>query len=108
MNTRTSFTVRMKKYELALEKREAAEGEKYVPYTVTVRVDGSEKNGTVRGTLQFTPAAIEAAQKRSAQKGGSPEDLLAAAAARSLSAEIIVRKLKPDFSFVVDHRWLPD
>jgi hypothetical protein len=98
----------MTKYELVLEKRDPAEGEKFHPYTATVRAEGAQSNGSVRGTLQFTPGALEAAEKRAAQKGASPDDLLTVAAARSLSAEVIVRKLKPDFSFVVDHRWLPD
>lgn len=100
---RTTFTVRNRKYELILEKREPGEGEKNHPYTATV----SGQNATpVRGTLQLTPGALEAAQKIAAAKSVSVDDLLAPAGARALAAEVLVRKLKPDFSFVVDHRWL--
>jgi hypothetical protein len=100
---RTTFTVRDRKYELVLEKREPGEGEKYHPYTATV----SGQNGSpVKGTLQFTPGALEAAQKMAAEKRLSVDDLLAGAGARALAAEVLVRKLKPDFSFIVDHRWL--
>ncbi len=100
---RTTFTVRNKSYELVLEKRELGEGDKNQPYTATV----SGQNGSpVRGTLQVTPGALEEAQKMAAAKGVSIEDLLVKAGARSLAAEVLVRKLKPDFSFVVDHRWL--
>jgi hypothetical protein len=100
---RTTFTVRNRKYELVLEKREPGEGEKNHPYTASV----SGQNGSpVRGTLQFTPGALDAAQKMAAAKGVSIDDLMASAGARALAAEVLVRKVKPDFSFVVDHRWL--
>lgn len=100
---RTTFTVRSRKYELVLEKREPGEGEKNHPYTASV----SGQNGSpVRGTLQFTPGALDAAQKMAAAKGLSIDDLMASAGARALAAEVVVRKVKPDFSFVVDHRWL--
>ena len=100
---RTTFTVRNRKYELVLEKREPGEGEKNHPYAASV----SGQNGSpVRGTLQFTPGALGAAQKMAAAKGVSIDDLLASAGGRALAAEVLVRKVKPDFSFVVDHRWL--
>ena len=99
---RTTFTVRNQKYELSLEKREPAEGEKNHPHTATV----SGPNGTVRGTLNFTQGSLDAAQKMAEAKGPSVDDLLVAAAGRSLAAEVLIRKLKPDFSFIVDHRWL--
>jgi hypothetical protein len=100
---RTTFTVRDKKYEVVLEKREPGEGEKNHPYTATVSgPDGS----SVRGTLLFTPGALAEAPKIAAAKGSSVDELLASAGARALVAEIVVRKLKPDFSFIVDHRWL--
>ena len=100
---RTTFTVRNRKYELVLEKREPGEGEKNHPFTASV----SGQNGSpVRGTLQFTPGALDAAQKMAAAKGLSIDDLMASAGARALAAEVVVRKVKPDFSFVVDHRWL--
>ena len=98
----TTFTVRNKKYELSLEKRDPAEGEKNHPYSATV----SGQSSPVRGTLQFTQGALDAAQKTAASKGGSVDELLVAAGARSLAAEVVFRKLKPDFSFIVDHRWL--
>ncbi len=100
---RTTFTVRNRKYDLVLEKREPAEGEKNHPYTATV---SGENGGPVRGTLQFTPGAIEAAQKRASEKGASAEDLLASGGAKSLASEVLIRKLKADFSFIVDHRWV--
>jgi hypothetical protein len=100
---RTTFTVRNRKYELVLEKRQPAEGEKNHPYAATV---SGENGSPVKGTLQLTPGAMDAAQKIAAAKGASIDDLLASAGARSLAAEVLVRKLKPDFSFVVDHRWL--
>jgi hypothetical protein len=100
---RTTFTVRNRKYELVLEKREPGEGEKNHPYTATV----SGQNGSpVRGALQFTPGALDAGQKMGAAKGVSIDDLLASAGGRALAAEVLIRKLKPDFSLVVDQRWL--
>jgi hypothetical protein len=99
---RTTFTVRNKKYELSLQKKEPAEGEKNHPYTAVV----SGENGTVNGTLNFTQGALDAARKMVEEKGASIDDLLVAAGGRSLAAEILIRKLKPDFSFIVDHRWL--
>ncbi len=102
---RTTFTVRNRKYELVLEKREPGEGEKNHPYTATV----SGQNGSpIRGTLQFTPGALDAAPKVASAKGSSVDDLLASAGARSLAAEVLIRKLKPDFSFIVDHRFLSE
>ncbi len=92
-----------RKYELVLEKREPGEGEKNHPFTAAV----SGQNGSpVRGTLQYTAGALDAAQKMAAAKGVSVDDLLASAGARALAAEVLVRKLKADFSFIVDHRWL--
>ncbi len=100
---RTTFTVRNRTYELVLEKRQPAEGEKNHPYTASV----SGQNGSpVRGTLQFTPEALDSGQKMASARGASTDDLLASAGGRALAAEVVVRKLKPDFSFVVDHRWL--
>jgi hypothetical protein len=102
---RTTFTVRNKKYELALEKRDPAEGEKNHPYTATATGQNGP-DGPVRGTLLFTPGALDAAQKMAAAKGTSVDELLVDAGGRALAAEVVIRKLKPDFSFVVDHRWL--
>lgn len=100
---RTTFTVSNKKYELVLEKRQPGEGEKFHPYTATV---SGQDGGPIRGTLQFTPGALESGQAMAAGKGVSVDDLLGGAGARALAAEVLIRKLKPEFSFVVDHRWL--
>jgi hypothetical protein len=102
---RSKFKVRDKEYEVVLEKRERAEADKFEPYGATVTVSG-QAGGAVKGTLQFTPETIAAAEKQAAGKGESVGDLLARASGRSLAAEVLIRKLKPDFSFVVDHRWL--
>ncbi len=108
---RTTFTVRNKKYELALEKRDPAEGEKNHPYTATVTGQNGPDTPVrpVRGTLQFTQGALDAAQKMAAAPSGnahSADELLVTAGGRALAAEVVLRKLKPDFSLVVDHRWL--
>jgi hypothetical protein len=100
---RTTFTVRNRKYELVLEKRQPGEGEKNHPFTASV---SGQNESPVRGTLQFTPGALDAGQKLGAAKGVSVDDLLASAGGRALAAEVLIRKLKPDFSLVVDHRWL--
>lgn len=100
---RTKFKVRDKEYEVSLEKRQPAEGDKFLPYSATVT---GQNGGTVKGTIQLTPEALEAAQKKSTEGGTSADDLLASATGRALAAEVLIRKLKPEFSFVVDHRWL--
>ncbi|MGH9337667.1 MAG: hypothetical protein ACRD21_28280, partial [Vicinamibacteria bacterium] len=73
---RTRFSVREKSYDLVLEKRERAEADKFHPFTATV---SQNSGGPVGGTLQFTPEALEAAQKAASQKGGSADILLAEA-----------------------------
>jgi hypothetical protein len=102
---KTKFKVRDKEYEVVLERRAKAEGDKFEPFAATV---SGQPGGPVKGTMQFTPEALEAAQKKAAGGGGgaSLDDLLAHATARSIAAETVIRKLKPDFSFVVDYRWL--
>jgi hypothetical protein len=99
---RTTFTVRNQTYELSLEKREPKEGEKNHPHAATV----TGQSTPVTGTLQVTQGALDAAQKMAAEEGASVEKLLTEAGARALAAEVVIRKLKPDFSFIVDHRWL--
>lgn len=96
---KTSFKVRGKDYEAVIEKRERGEGDKYNPYGVTVT---GQPGGSISGTLQLTDSALEAAQK----KGGDANGALASACGRSIAAELVIRKLKPDFSFIVDHRWV--
>jgi hypothetical protein len=100
---RTNFKVRDKEYEVSLEKRERGEGDKFIPYSAAV---SGQNEGTVKGTIQLTPQALEAAQKKSAEGSTSVDDLVASASGRALAAEVLIRKLKPDFSFVVDYRWL--
>lgn len=96
---KTSFKVRGKAYEAVIEKRERGEGDKHHPYHVTV---SGQPGGDVSGTLQLTDSALEAAQK----KGSDSDQALASACGRSITAELVIRKLKPDFSFIVDHRWV--
>lgn len=100
---RTKFTVRDREYEVVLEKRERGEAEKFQPFTATV---SGQPGGPVRGTMQFTPEAYEAARKKASEGGTSEDELVARASGRSLASEVLIRKLKPEFSFVVDHRWL--
>lgn len=100
---KTKFKVRDKEYEVVLERRAKGEGDKFEPFAATVSGSGV---GPIQGTLQFTPEALEAAQKKATEDGKTMEDLLVHASARSLAAEMVIRKLKPDFSFVVDYRWL--
>jgi hypothetical protein len=100
---RTKFTVRNQEYEVVLEKRERGEADKFQPFTATV---SGQSGGPVRGTMQFTPEAYEAAKKTAAERGSSEDELVARASGRSLASEVLIRKLKPEFSFVVDHRWL--
>ena len=101
---KTKFQVGGSEYEVALEKRERAESDKFQPFTAIV---AGSTGGAVKGTMQFTEEALQAAQKRAeGAKGISVDALLADASARSLAAELVIRKLKPDFSFVVDPRWL--
>jgi hypothetical protein len=99
----TKFKVRDNEYEVVLERRSKGEGDKFEPFTATV---SGQPGGPVKGTLEFTPDALEAAQKKAAEGGGSLDELLAHASARSIAAETVIRKLKADFSFVVDYRWV--
>jgi hypothetical protein len=100
---KSKFRVRDREYEVVLEKRAKGEADKFEPYGATV---SGQPGGSVAGTLQFTPETIAAAEKKAAGKGESLGDLLARASGRSLAAEVVIRKLKPEFSFVIDHRWL--
>jgi hypothetical protein len=100
---KTKFKVRDKEYDVVLERRAKGEGDKFEPFTATV---SGQPQGPVKGTMQFTPEALEAAQKKAAADGTSLDELLVHASARSIAAEMVIRKLKPDFSLVVDYRWL--
>ena len=55
--------------------------------------------------IRLTDRAVEAAGEK-ATDGVSAADVLAAGCGKSLASEILIRKLKPDFSFVIDYRWL--
>lgn len=100
---KSQFTVHNQQYEVALEKKERGEEDKFNPYGVTVT---GQPGGAVEGTCQLTDRAIELAEEKAAAEGVSAGDLLARACGRSLASELVIRKLKPGFSFVVDYRWL--
>ena len=100
---KTTFQVRDRQYELSLEKRERAEGEKFNPFEITV---SGQDGGSVTGTMQMTDDTLKDAEDKAASEGISSEALLGRACGRSLAAELVIRKLKPGFSFIVDHRWL--
>lgn len=100
---KTTFKVREKEYTVELSKKERTEEDKFNPYAAKV---SGQVGGDVQGLIQVTDAAIEMAGEKAASGGGSEGDLLAKACGRSLASEILIRKLKPEFSFVVDYRWL--
>jgi hypothetical protein len=100
---KTTIEVRGKQYQIELGRPEKPEGEKF--NLCPVRVQGQE-GGEVRGTLKVTDLARERAKERASREGGNEDDWLARACGRSLAAEVLIRKLQPDFSFLVDHRWL--
>ena len=97
-----SFSVHDKQYEVSLEKKERGEGDKFNPYRAKVR----GPSGEVEGTCLLTDYALEKAAELAGSGGASADELLAQACARALHSELVIRDLKPDFSFVVDHRWL--
>jgi hypothetical protein len=99
---RTTFTVRNRKYELVLEKREPGEERKTTRHRFGV---GSERKPGP-GHPSIHSGSSRAAPKIGRGEGRFLDDLLASAGARALAAEILIRNLKPDFSFIVDHRWL--
>lgn len=100
---KTTFQVHDRNYELSLEKRERAEGDKFNPYEITV---SGQDGGPVTGTMQITDDTLKDAEEKASSEGTTAEALLAQACAHSLRAELVIRKLKPGFSFIVDHRWL--
>ena len=99
----STFRVRDRDYQVILEKCVRVEGEKFNPFNATV---AGQAAGLVSGTLQLTDSALEAAERQAASEGASVSELLARACGRSLASEVLLRKLDPEFSFVVDHRWL--
>ena len=101
---KADFQVRDKHYQAEISPGGSkTEDEKFELYSAAV---GSQDGGAVEGTLKITPQAIELAGERATKEGGSAEDWLARGCARSLAAEVLIRNLKPEFSFIVDHRWI--
>jgi len=100
---KSQFTVHNQQYEVTLEKKERGEDDKFNPYAATVN---GQPGGAVEGTCQITDRAIELADDKAASEDASAGDLLASACGRAITSELVIRKLKPGFSFVVDHRWL--
>jgi hypothetical protein len=100
---RTSFEVRDRVYDIEIARGERPEGDKFEIYRAALRdADGA----LVNGTLKLTETAILLAEEKAGEEGGTPEEWLARGCARSLAAEILIRKPMPDFSFVIDHRWI--
>ncbi len=102
---KADFQVRDKQYQAEIRPGGKTEDEKFELYSVAV---GSQDEGAVEGTLKITPQAIELAGERATKEGGSAEEWLARGCARSLAAEVLIRNLTPEFSFIVDHRWIPE
>jgi hypothetical protein len=100
---RASFKVRDREYQADIRPTDKAEDEKFKLYSVAVE---SQETAPVEGILKLTPGAIEVAGERASKEGGSADEWLARGCARSLAAEVLIRKLRPEFSFVVDHRWI--
>ena len=101
---KADFEVRDKRYHAEIRPGDKTEDGKFHLYSVSV----GGQNGAVEGTLKITPQAIELAGERAGKEGGSPEEWLARGCAQSLAAEVLIRKLKPQFSFIVDHRWVQE
>lgn len=100
---KTGFDVREKTYDAVIHRGVQPEGEKFEIFQASVRdADGTE----VSGTLKLTGTATLLAEQRAKEEGGTPEEWVARGCCRSLAAEVLIRELKPDFSFVVDHRWI--
>jgi len=99
----SKFAVQDTQYEVVLEKKERGEGDKFNPYGATV---SGQPSGNVSGTCRITDDALRLAEERTSSEGASSGELLARACGKSLASELVIRKLEPDFSFVVDHRWL--
>jgi hypothetical protein len=100
---RTSFEVRNKSYEADISRVEKPEGEKFEICEASVR---GPDGGPIMGTFKLTDTAIALAEENATEQGGSAEEWLSRGCVRSLAAELVIRPLKPDFSFVVDHRWI--
>ena len=101
--TKTTFKVHDKVYDAEIHRGEQPEGEKFEVYQASVRdPEGTE----VKGSFKLTETATLLAVQKAQEGGGTPAEWVARGCGRSLAAEVLIRKLKPDFSFVVDHRWI--
>jgi hypothetical protein len=100
---RTRFDVHGKSYEADIKRLEKREDEKFEICRASVCGPDGE---SVVGTLKLTDTAIALAEERASEQGGSTEEWLGRGCSRSLAAELVIRPLTADFSFVVDHRWI--
>lgn len=100
---KATFEVSSKFYNAEIRLVEKPAGEKFEICEVTVR---GPDEGRVQGILKLTQDALDVADQRAAEEGGSAQDWLARGCARALAAEVVIRKLKSDFTFWVDHRWV--
>ena len=100
---KTTFDVGSDTYEADIAHVGKPEGEKFDIYEATVQ--GPERS-SVQGTLKLTETALALADEKAKDESETAEEWIARGCARSLASEILIRKLRPEFSFVVDHRWI--
>ena len=100
---KTTFKVDDTEYTATISKADKGEEDKHNPYQAVV---SGQPGGDVQGRLQVTDEALKVAGEKASTNGSSADDLLAEACGRSLVAELVIRKLRPGFGFVVDYRWL--
>jgi hypothetical protein len=100
---KTTFEVSSQSYDAEIHQVEKPEGEKFEVFEVAVR---GPDQGLTQGTLKLTEEALDTAARKAKDEGGSAEEWLARGCGRALAAEVVIRKLSPDFSFVVDYRWI--
>ena len=100
---KTTFEVSGKSYNAEIQQVEKPEGEKFEICEVTVH---GPDEGPVQGILKLTQDALVMADQRAVEEGGTAPDWLARGCARALAAEVVIRNLKSNFAFVVDHRWV--
>lgn len=102
---KATFEIRSESYHVDIRRIDKPEGEQFELFEVTVH--GQDGRATP-GILKLTGEAVELGKQKAEAQGGSTEDWLARGCARALAAERAIRKLKPNFSFVVDHRWISE
>jgi hypothetical protein len=100
---KTTFEVRSDSYEADITHVGKPEGEKFAIYEATVQ---GPESSSVKGTLKLTDTALALAAEKAKDQGETAEKWVARGCARSLASEALIRKLQPEFSFVVDHRWI--